>query len=73
MTEGHRIEAGKRWIGEAFERICRAALGTVTMVAWEWQDEDPEYPTFKGSECPCRFFVLRALHTTRRRDPARHR
>ena len=24
-------------------------------------------PTFKGSECPSRFFVLRALHTTRRR------
>src|SRR3989442_15604749 len=22
-------------------------------------------PTFKGPECPCRFFALRALHTTR--------
>ena len=30
-------------------------------------------PTFKGSECPCRFFALRALHTTRSRGPARHR
>src|SRR6516225_6533484 len=27
-------------------------------------------PTFKGSNCPSRFFVLRALHTTRSRDPA---
>jgi hypothetical protein len=26
-------------------------------------------PTFKGSECPRRFFVLRALHTRRSRDP----
>src|ERR1700757_1608616 len=26
-------------------------------------------PTFKGSECPCRFFGLRALHTTRSRGP----
>src|SRR6266436_1728037 len=31
------------------------------------------YPTFKGSECPSRFFVLRALHTTRSRGPRRHR
>src|SRR4029434_6019125 len=30
-------------------------------------------PTFKGSECPCRFLVLRTLHTTRRRDRAHHR
>src|SRR2546425_3990578 len=30
-------------------------------------------PTFKGSECPCRFFVLRALHTTRSRGPGRRR
>jgi Domain of unknown function (DUF4277) len=30
-------------------------------------------PTFKGSESPFRFFVLRALHTTRRRGPAHHR
>src|SRR4029450_12789998 len=31
------------------------------------------YPTFKGSECPCRFLVLRTLHTMRRRDRAHHR
>ena len=31
------------------------------------------YPTFKGSECSFRFFVLRALHTTRSRGPAHHR
>src|SRR5262245_210075 len=30
-------------------------------------------PTFKGSERPCWFFGLRALHTTRRRAPVRHR
>jgi putative ABC transport system substrate-binding protein len=30
-------------------------------------------PTFKGSESPFRFFVLRALHTTRSRGPAHHR
>ena len=30
-------------------------------------------PTFKGSECPCRFFGLRTLHTTRSRDRAHHR
>jgi hypothetical protein len=30
-------------------------------------------PTFKGSECPCRFLGLRALHTTTRsRGPGRH-
>src|SRR5512145_2652589 len=28
---------------------------------------------FKGSECPCRFFGLRALHTTKSRGPGRHR
>src|SRR5262249_30283319 len=31
------------------------------------------YPTFKGSACPCRFFVLMARHTTRSRAPAPHR
>ena len=30
-------------------------------------------PTFKGSECPCRFLVLRTLHTMRSRDRAHHR
>jgi len=29
-------------------------------------------PTFKGSECPCRFFWRRARHTTRGRGPAHH-
>src|SRR5262249_33099936 len=34
----------------------------------------PHYhPTFKGSECTCRFFVLMALYTTHSRDPVRHR
>src|SRR5437870_9544796 len=37
------------------------------------ESNNPLLPTFKGSECPCRFFVLRALHTTRRRGPVRHR
>jgi hypothetical protein len=43
MTEAQHLAAGKRWIGEAFERLCRACLGTVSLVSWEWQDEDPEY------------------------------
>jgi Hydantoinase/oxoprolinase N-terminal region len=30
-------------------------------------------PTFKGSECLCRFLALRTLHTTRSRDRAHHR
>ena len=30
-------------------------------------------PTFKGSESPCRFFGLRALHTTKSQGPKRHR
>src|SRR5215475_7378040 len=30
-------------------------------------------PTFKGSDCTYRFCALRAPHTTRSRDPARHR
>ena len=30
-------------------------------------------PTFKGSECLCCFFGVRARHTTRRRDPVPHR
>jgi hypothetical protein len=43
MTEAQRIAAGKRWIGEAFERICSATLGTGALASWEWQDEDLEY------------------------------
>src|SRR4029453_8553836 len=31
------------------------------------------FPMFKGSECPCRFFALRARHTTRRQGPVHHR
>ena len=31
------------------------------------------HPMFKGSECPCRFFGLRALPTTKSRGPRRHR
>src|SRR6266702_795602 len=30
------------------------------------------HPTFKGAECPYRFFVLRAPHTMSGRGPARH-
>src|SRR5262249_53386114 len=30
-------------------------------------------PTFKGAECPCRYFGLRALHTTRHQGPVPHR
>ena len=30
-------------------------------------------PTFKGPECPSRFFGLRTLHTTQSRDRAHHR
>src|SRR5215510_16393365 len=30
-------------------------------------------PTFKGSDCPCRLFGLRILHTTRSRGPVHHR
>src|SRR4029453_6182513 len=30
-------------------------------------------PPLKGSECPSRFFVLRALYTTKSRGPVRHR
>ena len=37
---------------------------------WWWRVHEP---TFKGSESPFRFFVLRALHTTRSRGPAHHR
>src|SRR5262245_60212412 len=33
----------------------------------------PEEPTFKRSECPYRFFVLRALHTTRSQGPVHHK
>jgi hypothetical protein len=33
----------------------------------------PRAPTFKGSECPCRFFGLRALHTTSGPDRVHHR
>jgi len=43
MTEAQRIAAGKRWIGEAFERLCRASRSPVPIVAWDWQEEDPEY------------------------------
>src|SRR5215510_7515902 len=39
----------------------------------EYGDPRMLEPTFKGSECPCRFLGLRALHTTRSRDPGRHR
>jgi hypothetical protein len=43
MTEAQRIAAGKRWIGEVFERLRRVYLGTVPIETWDWQDEDPEY------------------------------
>src|SRR5215510_5779876 len=29
-------------------------------------------PTFKGSECPCRFFGLRARYTTKSQGPVHH-
>jgi len=44
MTEAQRIAAGKRWIGEAFERLRGAYRRTVPIVAWDWQEEDPAYP-----------------------------
>jgi hypothetical protein len=47
------------------------APGSLTFRAFT--AEDIFHPTFKGSECPCRFFGLRVLHTTRRRGPVRHR
>jgi hypothetical protein len=43
MIEAQRIAAGKRWIGEAFERLRGAYRRTVPIVAWDWQEEDPEY------------------------------
>ncbi len=43
MIEAQRIAAGKRWIGEVFERLRRVYLGTVPIETWDWQDEDPEY------------------------------
>ena len=35
--------------------------------------QQAEEPTFKGSNCPCRLFALRAQHTTRRQDPVHRR
>src|SRR5262249_22035842 len=43
----------------------------VKLIDSRWREI--KYPTFKGSECPCRFFELRALHTTRSRCPVHHR
>jgi hypothetical protein len=43
MREAQRIAAGTRWIGEAFERLRGASRRTVPIVAWDWQEEDPEY------------------------------
>jgi hypothetical protein len=43
MIEAQRIAAGKRWIGEAFERLRGAYRRTVPIVAWDWQEEDPEH------------------------------
>ena len=42
MRDAQRIAAGKRWIGEAFERLRGAYRRTVLIVAWDWQEEDPE-------------------------------
>jgi hypothetical protein len=43
MTEAQQLAAGKQWIGKTFERLCCACLGPERLVAWEWQEEDPEY------------------------------
>jgi potassium-transporting ATPase potassium-binding subunit len=49
-----------------------AALGVDT-TASDLQPGGNMEPTFKGSECPDRFFVLRVLYTTRSQDRVRHR
>ena len=51
-------------VGYLYGQILRRAE-TSLHYAWD--------PTFKGSDCPCRLFGLRILHTTRSRGPVHHR
>ena len=48
------------WLGDLFPATQRSQANAAFS------------PTFKGSECLCRFLVLRTLHTTRSRDRAHH-
>ena len=43
MTEAQRLAAGKQWVEQVLERVCQASRATVSIAAWAWQDEDPEY------------------------------
>jgi hypothetical protein len=56
-------------------KVYFAACGSVTWakVLDAGRQSPGMEPTFKGSECPFRFFVLMARHTTRSRAPAHHR
>jgi hypothetical protein len=51
-------------------RLVKRTLGVSEGPIFE---ADVMKPTFKGSECPYRFFGLRALHTMRSRAPVHHR
>ena len=85
MTEAQRITAGKRWSGEALERLRRASHRTVPLVTWDWQEEDPEYrirlhraghaaPTSIPSQCVgCgRGQLVACGELAPENDPARH-
>src|SRR5215472_9344564 len=65
--------ADKIGLVEAIKAVVPTELGVdpgtmvLGMLLDTFSGRSPLYPTFKGSECPCRFFALRALHTTRSR------
>ena len=72
---GLAAEAVRRaWAALAYGKWHTAQL----LEAWEQLVREEQafhahQPTFKGSECPCCIFGLRARHTTRRRGPVHHR
>src|SRR5215471_7632898 len=58
----------------ASNRDVNGQFNRSTLKTWVNQPAQPSMePTFKGSDCPCRLFGLRILHTTRSRGPVHHR
>src|SRR5262249_42623627 len=65
--EGHRSSHGSLTRRRLLTVLPQQAIDAKPAGAWIGLLE----PTFKGSECPSRFFVLRAPHTMSGRGPVR--
>src|SRR5215471_6386628 len=65
--------SGKTVTARAVLRLIPSPPGEIVRGRILFEGHNMLQPTFKGSECTCRFFGLRALYTTHSRDPVRHR